>query len=55
MNNDGNPIQMIDLLKQIGAQGANLAHTFLPCDGTEIAHNDQYAWSGIAVSSKHDV
>lgn len=55
MNNDGDPIQMMDLLKQIGAQGANLAHTFLSCDGTEIAHNDQYGWSGIAVASKHDV
>ena len=32
-----------------------MAHTFLSCDGTEIAHNDQYGWSGIAVASKHDV
>ena len=41
---------MMDLLKQIGAGGANLAHTFLSCDRTGIAHNDQM-WSGITVAS----
>jgi hypothetical protein len=40
---------MMDLLKQIGAGGANLAHTFLSCDRTEIAHNGQM-WSGITVA-----
>ena len=50
MYNDGGPTQMMDLLKQIGAGGANLAHTFLSCDRTGIAHNDQM-WSGITVAS----
>ena len=50
MYNDGGTTQMMDLLKQIGAGGANLAHTFLSCDRTGIAHNDQM-WSGITVAS----
>ena len=49
MYNDGGTTQMMDLLKQIGAGGANLAHTFLCCDRTGIAHNDQM-WSGITVA-----
>jgi len=48
--NDGGTTQMMDLLKQIGAGGANLAHTFLCCDRTGIAHNDQMR-SGITVAS----
>ena len=50
ISNDGGPTQMMNLLKQIGARGANLAHTFLSCDRTGIAHNDQM-WSGITVAS----
>ena len=43
MNNNGGPIQMMDLLKQIGAQVANLAHN--SCLVMELklpTHNGQY-------------
>ena len=50
MYNDGGTTQMMDLLKQIGAGGANLAHAFLSSDRTGIANNDQM-WPGITVAS----